>query len=287
MADGKSTTYQGKVTITVEGEPQQPEGPSFWTRFKSVLKHPLMIALVAAVFTALLLPQFTRQWQDRQKERELKRSLLEQMSTASSTAVRRSISLVNGQLRAAGGEANEDGRDVYANLRNSWLIDRARVRAAIITYFPAVADSCWYSYERLVADYLGLGIKVPAGRNARITRIKEYVNSDLRNFYGSSSSQTSGGPSGVSGGPGNVVDKTCVPLKTLPPSVQARYQELKQKIPWTALTFKTTHPRYRDAYQSLGEELLIADDRIIKTIAFADAKDFYHGIFSKDWVPFD
>jgi hypothetical protein len=267
LAERKTSTYEGKVIVTVEGKP--PEQTSKGWSWSGFFKHPLTIAFLAAAFTALFLPLFTRQWQDRQKERELKKSLLEKMSTASTTAVRQGISLVNGQLIAAGGEKEEDAQNVYAALRNSWLIQRAGVRSAIITYFPQV-NSCWYSYERALADYLGLVVKNPASRKARIEQIKQYVNSDLRDFYGR---------------PGSV-DQACVFLKEMPPAVVARYQELKGKIPWAALTFETTHPRYRDAYQSLGEELLIADDRIIQTIVSADARDFDHGVLQKDWIPF-
>jgi Tfp pilus assembly protein FimT len=77
-------------------------------RFGSLLRHPLTISLIAAAFAALLVPQFTRQWQDRQKEQEIKQRLLDQISVASTTAVRQGISLVNGQVRAAGGEDGED-----------------------------------------------------------------------------------------------------------------------------------------------------------------------------------
>jgi hypothetical protein len=270
VAERKSTTYEGKVTVTVEAKPPgQQSAPSFWSRLGPSLKHPLTIALVAAAFTALLLPVFTRQYQDRQKERELKKGLLEQMSTASTTAVRNGISLVNGQLRAAGGEEGENAGQVYARLRNVWLIQRATVRSAIVTYFPHV-NSCWYSYERIIADYLGLVDKKPANRKTRIENIKNYVNSDLRDVYGE---------------PGNV-DNACDRLKTMPTGIRARYRELKGKMRWDALTLPTDDKgkyalAYAGAYAILGEELLIADDRVIKTIVDENASGFSHGI--RDW----
>jgi hypothetical protein len=238
-----------------------------------LFKHPITIVLVSGAVTALLLPQFTRQWQDRQKERELKRSVLEKMSTSSTTAVRHAISRVLGKLQAAGGEAGEDKDNVYLQVRNSWLIDRAAVRSTIVTYFPDV-NSCWYSCERAIADYLGLVTNKRADRAARITKIQQYVNSDLRDFYDS---------------PGNV-DEACMRLKKLPMTVVARYQELKTKMNWNALRLEIDPkgdfpPAYQGAYQILGEELLIADDRIITTIVGANGKDFSHGISYKDWVP--
>src|SRR5438552_85306 len=90
----------------------------FVAKLGPFFRHPLVIAVLAAAFSALLIPQVTRQWQDRQREQDLKQSLLEEISTTSTTAVRQGISLANGRLRAAGGAAGENAGDVYAALRN-------------------------------------------------------------------------------------------------------------------------------------------------------------------------
>jgi hypothetical protein len=41
------------------------------------LSQPLVIAILAAAFSALLIPAVTRQWQDTRSERDLKQSLLD------------------------------------------------------------------------------------------------------------------------------------------------------------------------------------------------------------------
>jgi hypothetical protein len=174
--------------------------------------------------------------------------------------VRQGISLVNGHVRAAGGETGEDTDQIYPVLRNSWLIQRASARSTIITYFPDL-DACWYSYERVLADYLGLVVADEESRAARVDMIRRYVDADFSQSY-------------VERG----VADTCAPLSTLPANVQRRFQELKDAIGWDALTFPTDNPRFRNVYAALGEALLIGKERIITTIVDTPARGFHHGV---------
>jgi hypothetical protein len=229
------------------------------------LRHPLVIAALAAAFSALLIPHFTRQWQDRQREQELKQSLLEEISTSSTTAVRQAISLAGGQNRAAGGETGEGASDVYAVLRNSWLIRRASARSRIIVYFPNLYG-CWYSYERAVADYLSLSPLSKSARNyseraARMKLLRQYVTSNFAHSY---------------------VDPTiadgCAPLKHLPDVIQTRFKQLEAAADWKALTLSSDKPAFRASYAVLGEALAIGMERIITTIETTPARGFSHGI---------
>jgi len=221
------------------------------------LRHPLVIAVLAGAFSALLIPQITREWQDRQREQELKQSLLEEISTSSTTAVRHGISLVDGQLRAAGGETGEDTAEVYAALRNSWLIERADARSRILVYFPGLYD-CWYSYERALSDYVSLAA---SSSDARARSLQKYVETDFANSYVN--------PNAPDG---------CASLNTLPKIVQSRFQQLKAVTGWTALTFPRDNPRFRDVYAILGEEMEIAMERIVNSIVKTPAEGFSHGI---------
>jgi len=229
-----------------------------------VFRHPLAITLLAGAFTAIFLPQLTRQWQDRQKERALKQSLLEQISTSSATAVTQGISFVKGQLIAAGGAPGQDGETVYAILRNSWIVHRASARSTIITYFPNV-DSCWYSYERAVSDFISLSADNYApNRRQRVKDIRRYVESDFAESYVE---------------PG-MTDEACAPLQELPPAIQDRFHVLEGVLDWESLIHPTTDQRFsRSVYAALGEALLIGGETIIRTIRSSDAEDFSHGIF--------
>ena len=87
------------VAITEEADPgtdvAEPRGKrSRRARIGSFVKHPLVLVILGGVFSALLIPQITREWQDRQREQEIKQSLLEEISTSATTAVREGNSLV-------------------------------------------------------------------------------------------------------------------------------------------------------------------------------------------------
>jgi len=257
-----------------------------WSKIGAFLKHPLVLLVLGGVFTALLIPQITRQWQDRQSEKEIKRSLLEEISTSATTAIRQGISLVTAciepssepakageskpvcaatpatkQIRAAGGEPGENVSEVYAVLRNNWLIRRATTRSRIITYFPGLYG-CWYSYERAIADYLGLVTQYPKTKKERAKDLMAYVRADFANVYSQ---------------PG-VAEQGCEPLDQLPPRVQERFEELKALMHWRALDFPTSHGRFKGEYAKLGELLEIGDERIIMTVVRAHAAGFSHGI---------
>ncbi len=251
----------------------------------SFLKHPLVLLVLGGIFTAVLIPQVTRQWQDRQHEQEIKRSLLEEISTAATTAVRQANSLVTAchepppnpggadtpkavcaklpseqQVRAAGGEKGESIPEIYAVLKNSWLIRRSTARSRINTYFPDLY-SCWYSYEHALSDYIGLATQYPNSKKARLRTLRAYVRADLAHVYGKPAAEVA-----------------CAALRDLPYSVRFRFRQLKGKMRWPALAYPTWHPRFKQEYAKLGELLEIAGERMIITIVNADAAGFSHGI---------
>ena len=296
------------ATITEEADPDphvaDPAGkPSRGAQVGSFLKHPLVLVVLGGVFTALLIPQITREWQDRQREQEIKQSLLEEISTDATTAVREGNSLVGAcaqpspepvkeakvvkfcaplppgkSVWEAGGQAGEDIAEIYAVLRNAWLIQRATARSRIITYFPDLY-SCWYSYERALTDYLGLVSQHPNTKRTRVGNLNEFVDADLADVYGK---------------PYGREEEACARLEDLPENVQIRFNQLRGgervkgltssfkkrrgRIGWDALTYPTWHPRFKAEYAKLGELLEIAAERMVVTVANADARGFSHGI---------
>jgi hypothetical protein len=254
-------------------------------RLGPFFKHPLVLLALGGLFTAILIPQVTREWQDRQSEQEIKRTLLEEIASSATTAVRQANSLAaacaepaaeppsgdaqrvcapltpSEAVRAAGGEAGEPIGEIYAVLRNSWLIRRATARSRITTYFPGVY-SCWYSYERAVADYIGLITQDPRTKRARVENLQAFVDTNLTRVYGLPEAAETG----------------CVPLGELPPSVRARYTDLKEAMRWRAVNYPTWSGRFKQEYAKLGEIVEIAMERIITTITKAQARGFSHGI---------
>ena len=235
----------------------------FWARVRRFLSQPLVIAILAGAFTALLIPEVTRQWQDTQDERNLKQSLLEQISTSGTAALSHGLSLADGHLLAAGGQPAESHGDVYQSLRDTWFTDRADARSRILVYFPNLY-TCWYSFDHAVADYLSLGA---GDRSAsRIAALQRYVESHFANSYV--------GPTAPDG---------CKPLGQLPSAVQTRFSQLKAISIWDALALPgkdtTSTTKFRNAYAVLAEEMDIAMERVVYTIVKAHAQGFSHGAF--------
>ena len=191
----------------------------------------------------------------------MKQSLLEEISTSSTTAVRQGVSLAMGQTRAAGGEHGETASEIYPVLRNSWLIRRASARSRVIVYFPRLYD-CWYSYERAVADFLSLSPGGGESSAERIQSLETYVNDDFATTYGDE--RASDG---------------CAPLGDLPAVVQTRFDQLKGgAIKWPALGHKSENTAFRNSYAALAEALLIGMERIVDTVEKTPAEGFSHGI---------
>ena len=59
----------------------------------TLLAHPLVVLFVGALITGLLIPWLTRQWQDRQKELEVKTKLVSDMSDSSLRLIQRVVAV--------------------------------------------------------------------------------------------------------------------------------------------------------------------------------------------------
>lgn len=212
------------------------------------LAHPLVVTAVSALLASVLIPLFTRQWQDRQKELDLKRNLVETIAGSSTSAVRSAISLALGHVQAAGGDPKEPAGEVYPQLSNTWLIQRAITRSTIGTYFPAQED-CWYRYSDMLTSYLSL----VAGKRGHAGAVAE-----IRSFVAQRD--------------------TCQRVPDLPSVAQTRYGTLLSRIKWTDLD-STSKVGFAGSYSALGELLLIGKDGIVKSIVAADARGYYHGVF--------
>src|SRR5262245_57180663 len=53
-----------------------------YKKYYEALQHPLLLLLVGALISSWIIPSFTRQWQDHQKELELKSDLVGKIGDA-------------------------------------------------------------------------------------------------------------------------------------------------------------------------------------------------------------
>ncbi len=141
---------------------------------------------MGALAASLLIPAFTNQWQDRQKERDLKTELatsLDELTTRAVIAARvvidrrfreaQTTDAREDELEAASREeraqaakayrlAAERERDAAAatniQLFSDWLVTRSVVRSKLTAYFPDEdLAAAWEDYADHVTHYLRLG----------------------------------------------------------------------------------------------------------------------------------
>jgi hypothetical protein len=245
-----------------DNNPPADSANTFWARAGRFLRQPLVIAILAGAFSAYLIPSITRQWQDAQSERDLKQTLLDQISSSGTAAIHHGFSMSGGQLVAAGATVpRESIADVYQSLKDTWYIDRADARSRILVYFPSLY-ACWYSFDHAVADYLSLG----GGNRAQplIDNLRTYVMGGFATSYVA--------PTVADG---------CKPVNKLPQAVFDRYEFLIKKPIWPYLALtgkdKATRGAFQSAYSILGEEMDIAMERVVYTIVKTHAEGFSHG----------
>ena len=234
------------------------------------------------------------------------------------------MSFFQGSDRAAGGQEGEKPGDIYAELRNSWLIHRAAARSRIIVYFPGLY-ACWYSYERAVSDFLSLGAGGPSAELA--DKLKSYLDADFAKPYigfGTADVSVTATTATVATTPGSAPtgggDDGCESLSALPDFVQRRFDQLRDdSIKWGVLDAtvndKTTTAKgtrtaattgaqsattaavaqtgkaekapkgFGGSYQALAEAMLIGMERIVYSIEKTPAKGFSHGLGNPlDWL---
>lgn len=92
---------------------------------KKTLSHPIMLLIVGAIISSLVIPYFTRQWQDNQKQLELKTALADDINKAISD------SIVSARLTTAGQIDQQDWDNSYKN----WEIAREVIGSKIQAYF--------------------------------------------------------------------------------------------------------------------------------------------------------
>ena len=125
--------------------------PGFWrrvskpVRFLRRIPRPLLITFVGLALSAWLLPAFTRQWDDRQKARELQASLITQISTATANALIAGRNLVLRPLTGPRSGAPLINHSAVA----AWSSASIRIDARLRAYFPKRVVNSWaaYSYD--------------------------------------------------------------------------------------------------------------------------------------------
>ncbi len=127
------------------------------------LPKPILLTLFGAAISAWLVPAFTRQWQDRQKEREIKVALVSDIGDSTSDA------LVTSQYVANRAFPGGNGQSEYNRFTLGWARRSAQIEAKLRAYFPdnSLVDD-WREYSIVVQNdfYLLTGGSGKAERRA-------------------------------------------------------------------------------------------------------------------------
>jgi hypothetical protein len=117
-------------------------------RLKKLLSNPMVLLIVGALISSLIIPYYTRQWQDRQKELELKTNLADEINRAVSDMI------VSATYRSK----NSD--PILTN--KNWLISDAMISSKIKAYFSNIPmNQDWNNLSSVVSQLTWIGSGLP------------------------------------------------------------------------------------------------------------------------------
>ena len=149
-----------------ESAPPKAVRPRLWW-----LPRPILLTLFGAAISAWLVPAFTRQWQDRQKEREIKVALVADIGDSTSDA------LVTSQYLANRAFPGGNGQSEYNRFTLGWARRSAQIEAKLRAYFPdnSLVDD-WRDYSVVLQNdfYLLTG---GSGKGAAVQAVRQYLES--------------------------------------------------------------------------------------------------------------
>ena len=119
---------------------EHPVEPEKKKRLFRRIPTSLLVTTLGIALTAWLLPAFTHQWDDRQKERELKAAIVADMAASTSRAL-------------VGGEAiwvTPPRKANRAELADDWARSSLAIEARLRAYFPGRTVTAWQIYTWMI-----------------------------------------------------------------------------------------------------------------------------------------
>lgn len=147
---------------------------------EDLLSHPLFLLLVGGMLSGVLIPYFTRIWQNRQKEVDLKIKLLIKISESVA-------SIMNAvQKQELEPYLSDDDKSEWQKLKNAspeWERNVASIQAYLSAYFPAdsIVES-WVSFSGLMSSFYDLSMD-PLSRDKNLRRIEDIMSRTEHSKY--------------------------------------------------------------------------------------------------------
>ena len=157
-------------------------------RIKEWLSNPLLLLVVGGAISGLLIPYITTQWQNHEKELEIKTDLVGRISETV-------MSMIMAVQFAEMSGPTQQSQEEYNKIFREWEISNAVTGSQIRAYFPAnKLGQDWDKLSKLVTDVYALsGIPVSDTRVKHVEKIKGYFSNDMDNVDFSQLAKTAGG----------------------------------------------------------------------------------------------
>jgi hypothetical protein len=171
MSDGGSPSATDGA---VEGA--RPGVRRFGVRWPAWLPKTVVLTVALTLLTAWFLPALSRQWQDRQKARELKASLVSQIGKSTSETLITSSFLTWDRFQSSRDPSRRGwNQEVFNRLDLQWRTSSAEVEAQLRAYFPNRVATRWRAYSNLVWGTYRLITENLSARPSTVRRLGEEV----------------------------------------------------------------------------------------------------------------
>jgi hypothetical protein len=149
----------------------------------ALLAHPLVVLLVGAALTGILVPALTRRWQDRQKELDIKASLVSELSEAIMSIVMavqfvrvRAERAQHGLVDTFDEKAKEKRQEEFSEAYRTWEVRSAVLGTKLEAYFPdTTIPSDWTTFSDVVTRFYALEGVREHHRQEGLTRLLEQM----------------------------------------------------------------------------------------------------------------
>jgi hypothetical protein len=150
-ACGSEHYSRSRVATAASDTPAEGEKPqsASRSRWRPRIPTPLLVTLVGLALSAWLLPAFTRQWDDRQKARELRATFADEIATSTANALNAGkpgvmVDVRNPNLSLARLSA----------ISSEWDVARLRIDMKLRAYYPEDAVKRWSKFGDQVQRFL-------------------------------------------------------------------------------------------------------------------------------------
>jgi len=145
---------------------------------KEILSNQFLLLIVGGILTGLLIPFITTQWQNHEKELEIKTSLVSKISEYT-TRMLMAIQFV--EVSQSGGRNSSLTQEEYDNEYRDWKINSDIIQSQINAYFPNIdVGKDWKKFSNAVEYFYALsGVRPEELRIDFLQKIQTNLSNDI------------------------------------------------------------------------------------------------------------